>query len=91
MLRTVVASLALTHTPREVAIYGMDLTGGGLGRLEGLPHVGGVATRGQRDRCARLLEELAAMLAHREAVFREHGIDSLASSAPCTPPAGCPS
>ena len=77
-LRTVVASLALTHTPREVTVYGMDLTGGGLARIEGFPHVGGVATRASKDRLLRLLEELAAMLVVRERVFRDHGIDSLA-------------
>lgn len=77
-LRTVVASIALTHTPRQVTVYGMDLTGGGLARIEGFPHVGGVATRASKDRLGRLLEELAAMLVTRERVFREHGIDSLA-------------
>lgn len=76
-LRTMAASLALTHTPREVSVYGMDLTGGGLRRIEGFPHVGGVATRAHRDRLLRLLEELAAMLAVREAVFRDRSIDSL--------------
>ena len=33
-LRTLAASLALTHSPREVSLYGMDLTGGGLARIE---------------------------------------------------------
>ncbi|MET0854720.1 MAG: type VII secretion protein EccCa [Microterricola sp.] len=75
-LRTVAASIALTQTPRQVTVYGMDLTGGGLGRIEQFPHVGGVATRGNRDRLRRLLEELHGMLATREAVFRDHGIDS---------------
>jgi len=60
-------------------MYGMDLSGGGLQRIEGFPHVGGVATRAHRDRLMRLLEELLAMLAIRERVFREHSIDSLAS------------
>lgn len=78
LLRTVGASLALTRTPQEVAIYGMDLTGGGLRRLEEFPHVGGIATRGDRDRLTRLIEELQAMLAHRERVFREHAVDSIA-------------
>ena len=78
LLRTLAVSACLTRTPREVAIYGMDLTGGGLQRLEDFPHVGGVVTRGNRDRLRRLLEELAAMLVHREAVFKERGIDSLA-------------
>ncbi|MBD3942214.1 type VII secretion protein EccCa [Microbacterium sp. NEAU-LLC] len=77
-LRTLAASLAFTHTPREVSIYGMDLTGGGLARIEPFPHVGGVATRGHRERLRRLLEELSGMLAAREAAFRSHGLDSLA-------------
>ena len=76
-LRTIAASISLTQTPRQVSIYGMDLTGGGLMRIEGFPHVGGVATRAGRDRLLRLLEELHAMLAARENVFRDHSIDSL--------------
>jgi len=77
-LRTLAASLAFTHSPREVSVYGMDLTGGGLARIEPFPHVGGVATRGHRERLSRLLEELTGMLATRERVFREQGLDSLA-------------
>jgi S-DNA-T family DNA segregation ATPase FtsK/SpoIIIE len=77
-LRTLAASIAFTHSPREVSVYGMDLTGGGLSRIEPFPHVGGVATRGHRERLSRLLEELTSMLAVRERVFREHGLDSLA-------------
>jgi len=76
-LRTLATSIALTATPRQVSVYGMDLTGGGLLRIEGFPHVGGVATRSSKDRLLRLLEELLGMLAQREAVFRDRGIDSL--------------
>ena len=76
-LRTLAASIALTHTPRQVSMYGIDLTGGGLQRISGFPHVGGVATRADRDQLMRSLEELLAMLATRETVFREHSIDSL--------------
>ena len=78
-LRTLAASVSLSHTPRQLSMYGMDLSGGGLQRIDGFPHVGGVATRAHRDRLMRLLEELLAMLATRERVFREHSIDSLAS------------
>ncbi len=78
-LRTLAVSLALSGTPRQVSIYGMDLAGGGLGRLEGFPHVGGVATRSSHPKLRRLADELTAMLAAREQVFREHGIDSLAA------------
>ena len=77
-LRTVAAGLALTRTPGQVSIYGMDLTGGGLRRIEDFPHVGGVVTRTHPDRLRRLLEELRAMLALRERIFRDHGLDSVA-------------
>ncbi|MFF4606110.1 type VII secretion protein EccCa [Streptomyces sp. NPDC001339] len=77
LLRTLVLSLALTHTPREVGIYGLDLVGGGMQALSGLPHVGGIAGRVDRERAARTVEEVRTMLAAREDLFREHSIDSL--------------
>ncbi|MFE9453381.1 type VII secretion protein EccCa [Streptomyces sp. NPDC006739] len=77
LLRTLALSLALTHTPREVAVYGLDLAGGGLSALSGLPHVGSIAGRADHERAARTVAEVRAMLAEREAVFREHGIDSV--------------
>ncbi|GHE66157.1 type VII secretion protein EccC [Streptomyces longispororuber] len=77
LLRTLTLALALTHTPEEVAVYGLDLVGGGLTALAGLPHVGGVASRADHERLARTVAELTAQLALREEVFREHGIDSL--------------
>jgi S-DNA-T family DNA segregation ATPase FtsK/SpoIIIE len=75
-LRTLAVSLSLTYTPRQVSIYGMDLTGAGLRRIEPFPHVGGVATRAHADRLRRMLEELSGMLAQRERVFRDRGIES---------------
>ncbi|NYF11724.1 S-DNA-T family DNA segregation ATPase FtsK/SpoIIIE [Pseudoclavibacter sp. JAI123] len=77
-LRTIAASLALSGAPGAVGIYGMDLTGGGLRRLEAFPHVGGVATRGDDSRLVRLVEELTAMLRMREELFKRHSIDSTA-------------
>ncbi|MFH8368740.1 type VII secretion protein EccCa [Streptomyces sp. NPDC018031] len=77
LLRTLALSLAMTHTPREVGIYGLDLVGGGLQALTALPHVGGVAGRADRERAARTVEEVHGMLAAREEIFREHGIDSV--------------
>ncbi|EPH43384.1 type VII secretion protein EccC [Streptomyces aurantiacus] len=77
LLRTLTLSLALTHTPDEVAVYGLDLVGGGLSALARLPHVGGVASRADHERLARTVAEVRAQLALREELFREHGIDSL--------------
>lgn len=77
LLRTLALSLAMTHTPREVGIYGLDLVGGGLQALSALPHVGGVAGRADRERAARTVEEVHGMLIAREEIFREYGIDSV--------------
>ncbi|MGW1171507.1 type VII secretion protein EccCa [Streptomyces sp. NPDC002550] len=77
LLRTLALSLALTHTPRDVAVYGLDLAGGGLSALAALPHVGGIATRADHERAARTVAEVRAMLAEREEIFRERGIDSV--------------
>ncbi|EGG49233.1 ftsk/SpoIIIE family protein [Streptomyces griseoaurantiacus M045] len=77
LLRTLALSLALTHTPQEVGVYGLDLVGGGLQALAGLPHVGGVAGRADRERAARTIDSVRAMLDQREELFRVHNIDSL--------------
>ncbi|NGO07566.1 type VII secretion protein EccCa [Streptomyces sp. HC44] len=77
LLRTLALSLAATHTPYDVAVYGLDLVGGGLSALAGLPHVGGIAGRADHERAARTVAEVRAMLTAREELFREHGIDSV--------------
>ncbi|MFE0177932.1 type VII secretion protein EccCa [Streptomyces sp. NPDC059002] len=77
LLRTLALSLALTHTPADVAVYGLDLVGGGLSALSGLPHVGGIAGRADHERAARTVAEVRTQLALREELFREHGVDSV--------------
>ncbi|MFG2380489.1 type VII secretion protein EccCa [Streptomyces avermitilis] len=77
LLRTLALSLSLTHTPQEVGIYGLDLVGGGLQALSGLPHVGGVAGRADRERAGRTIDSVRGMLNQREELFRIHHIDSL--------------
>lgn len=77
-LRAFAAGIATTHTPAQVTMYGLDLTGASLSRLEGFPHVGGIVTRHHTDQHVRLLEELHAMLADRERLFRDQRIESLA-------------
>lgn len=91
LLRTLVASLALTHSPQEVGIYAVDLLGSGLLALAGLPHVGGTAIRTNREVVRRTVEELLGMLAVRERAFEQHGIDSLATMRALCAEAGCPS
>ncbi|MGX1668558.1 type VII secretion protein EccCa [Streptomyces sp. NPDC055400] len=77
LLRTLALSLSLTHTPYDVAVYGLDLVGGGLSALARLPHVGGIAGRADHERAARTVAEVRTMLAEREELFRAYGIDSV--------------
>ncbi|MBT1002549.1 type VII secretion protein EccCa [Paenarthrobacter sp. DKR-5] len=76
-LRTIAASLALTHSPAEVGIYAVDLLGSSLLPLEGLPHVGGVAVRTNREVVRRTVEEIMGMLRQREELFERYNVDSL--------------
>ena len=79
LLRTLVSSFALTHTPYEVQFYGLDFGGGGLSAISGLPHAGGVASRLDPERVRRTVAEVAGALARREEYFRVNGIDSIAT------------
>ena len=79
VLRTVVGSLALTHTPAEVQFFCLDFGGGGLTAMRDLAHVGGVATRREIDRVRRTIAEARTLLAEREQRFAELGIDSMAT------------
>jgi S-DNA-T family DNA segregation ATPase FtsK/SpoIIIE len=79
VLLSLVSSLALTHTPAQAQFYLLDLGGGSLGTLSGLPHVGGVASRLQGDRVRRTVAEVRTLLEQREREFSERGIDSIAT------------
>ena len=78
-LQTLVLSAAATHTPRQVQFYCVDMGGGGLMYLEGLPHVGGVATRAEPDRVNRAVAEIKAVLRQREATFKQYRVGSIAA------------
>lgn len=79
VLRTLISSFALTHTPGEVQFYGLDFGGGGLAPLAELPHVGQIASRLDPERVRRTVAEVAGVLSRREEFFRAHGIDSVAT------------
>jgi S-DNA-T family DNA segregation ATPase FtsK/SpoIIIE len=79
LLRTLLCSLALLHTPQEIQFYCLDFGGGTLGALAGLPHAGGVATRLQAERVRRTVAEVRAILERREQEFAERGIESIAA------------
>ncbi|WP_327138326.1 type VII secretion protein EccCa (plasmid) [Streptomyces sp. NBC_01340] len=79
LLRSLMLSLALTHTPSEVQFYCLDFGGGGLVSTAGLPHVGSIATRLERDRVLRTVEEISQLVEQREQLFTSRGLESMAA------------
>lgn len=79
LMRTLVSSFALTHTPAEVQFYCLDFGGGGMASLADLPHVGGVASRLDPERVRRTVAEVMGVLNRREEFFRANNIDSIAT------------
>lgn len=78
MLRTMLLSAMLTHTPEEAQFYCLDFGGGSLYPLESAPHVGAVAGRRDVQRARRVLAETGRLMAAREQLFGELGVDSVA-------------
>lgn len=78
LLRTLVSSLALTHTPAEVQFYCIDFGGGGLSTLDKLPHVGGIATRRQTEKISRTIAEVTSLMHDREQFFSTESLEGMA-------------
>jgi DNA segregation ATPase FtsK/SpoIIIE, S-DNA-T family len=71
-LQALVLALADTADPGHRQFYCLDLGGGSLFELSGLPHVGAVIGRGEAEGAARLFRELRALLDER-AGLRQSG------------------
>jgi len=79
LLRSIVTSFLLTHSPRDVQIYCIDLGGGLLRVFTGDPHVGGVCGRGESEKMRRMTRQMRSIIQERELLFREQGIDTMVS------------
>ncbi|WP_425556864.1 type VII secretion protein EccCa [Dactylosporangium darangshiense] len=78
LLRTLIAGLALTHSPREVQFYCLDFSGA-LGAMAELPHIGSVAGRLDADRVSRTVAEVTGLIGQRERRFADLGVDGMAT------------
>lgn len=65
-LMTFVLSAAALHSPRDVTFYCLDYGGGRLRGLEGLAHVGSVASPLEPERIRRTFGELEQLLRSRQ-------------------------
>ncbi|MGA8117900.1 MAG: type VII secretion protein EccCb, partial [Actinocatenispora sp.] len=79
LLRTLLVTLALTHTPREAQFFVLDFGGGSLSALAGMPHVSGCASRLDVEQCRRIVAELTGLLTYREQLFSRLRIDAMST------------
>ncbi|ULP45840.2 type VII secretion protein EccCa [Mycolicibacter virginiensis] len=78
-LQTFILSAASLHSPREVTFYCLDYGGGQLRALDGLAHVGSVASGLEPEKIRRTFGELEQLLTARQQreAFRDGSIGSL--------------
>ena len=69
-VQSLAMGLAMTHSPQRVQIYGIDLGGGLLPALSGLPHVG-LLTTSDTNRMRRIMETVSTVLDTRRRSFEE--------------------
>lgn len=81
LLRTLVLALAATAGPEQRQFYCLDLGGGSLFELGGLPHVGAVVGRGETEATARLFRELRALLDERATAKQARAAEGAAPEA----------
>ncbi|HEY0607058.1 MAG TPA: FtsK/SpoIIIE domain-containing protein [Herpetosiphonaceae bacterium] len=72
LLRSLIVSLAATHSPNEFHAYILDLGGRNLKSLEDLPHVGAVIYADEEafeERLQRLVDKLEHLMEERQRIF----------------------
>ncbi|MCD4849291.1 FHA domain-containing protein [Arthrobacter sp. AK01] len=78
LLRTLVASIALSYSPAHTTFLFFDFKGGsGLRPLSGLPHCVGLLTDLGRHHLDRALASLRGEVRHREELFAAAGVTDL--------------
>lgn len=80
LIRTIITSLASTHSPNELHIYVLDLGGRNFRALEGLPHMGGVIYADEEtyeERMQRLLDKLSLMTDERQQILSNADANNL--------------
>jgi len=78
-LRTLITAVAATHDPAQVQFYCLDFGGGAMASVQPWPHVGAVAGRAEPRLVGRIVAECESVMRSREAIFSDHGIDSIAT------------
>ena len=74
-LRTLITSLAQTHTPAQLHMYLVDYGGQALRVFEKLPHVGGIFGEADSEYIRRLLRKLHGIIEERKNICRDQQVD----------------
>ncbi|HKY83893.1 MAG TPA: FtsK/SpoIIIE domain-containing protein [Anaerolineales bacterium] len=72
-LRTLITTLAATHSPAELQIYALDFGKGGLSVLQALPHLGGAIDSTEEGRVERLMRMLSNLVETRKSRVMKYG------------------
>lgn len=76
-LRTLITSLAASHSPEELHMYILDFGGRNLAPYQNLPQVGAVITSEEEERVQRLLRKINTWLEQRQLILSEAGVNDL--------------
>jgi DNA segregation ATPase FtsK/SpoIIIE, S-DNA-T family len=74
-LRTLMMMLAISHSPQRVQFYCIDLGGGQLNTLAGLPHTSAIAGAGNEEKMRRIVSEVERIRRFRLRHWEQAGLD----------------
>ncbi|HJT56301.1 MAG TPA: type VII secretion protein EccCa [Ktedonobacteraceae bacterium] len=79
LLRTIMASFMVTHSPQAVQFYCIDLGGGSLRIFQQAPHVGDICsdTRREGEKIRRMVRQMRKIIEDRAYQFREWRVDTM--------------
>ncbi len=77
LLSTLITSLAITYSPKDLNMYILDFGGRTFGIFSGLPHVGGVVMGDEDEKFYKLMKLLKKEIEKRKRLFSEVGVSSL--------------
>jgi len=77
LLSTLITSLAITYSPKDLNMYILDFGGRTFGIFSNLPHVGGVVMGDEDEKFAKLMKLLKKEIEKRKRLFSDVGVSSL--------------
>jgi DNA segregation ATPase FtsK/SpoIIIE, S-DNA-T family len=74
-LRTLIMMLAISHSPQRVQFYCIDLGGGQMNTVAGLPHISAIAGAGNDEKMRRIISEVERIRRFRLRYWEQAGLD----------------